>query len=215
MQRADKGSDPDAPCCAAYIRVSSPSQDHAYQRDAIETAARARGERVHRWYADTASGSTLDRPELTRLRRDLDRGIVSRLWVWRLDRLTRSGIADTLWWVELVRKSGATLQSVADNVGLEEGPTGELVLAVLAWAAQMERTKIRENQTAARSRLAALGRGWGRPALARCTRDAVLHLGSQKNPDGRRALSIRQIARELNISKSAVGKYLRPKTPGL
>lgn len=185
-----------------YIRVSSAGQDYAYQRSAIDVAARARGETIGHWYGDVASGSTLERPELGRLRRALDDRAVRQLWVWRLDRLTRSGIADTLASVEHVRRSGAELVSVADRVALDGGPTGELVLAVLAWCAQMELAKIHENQEAARSRMRLQGRSWGRPALPPSVRDAVAAAASQ-------GLSCREIARQLKVSKTWVAEVLR------
>lgn len=185
-----------------YIRVSSAGQDYAYQRTAIDAAARARGERVDTWFGDVASGSTLDRPELGRLRDELDARRVRQLWVWRLDRLTRSGIADTLASVEHVRRSGAELVSVADRVALDGGPTGELVLAVLAWCAQMELTKIHENQEAARARMRQQGRTWGRPAISPAVRDAVATLKSQ-------GFGCREIARQLQVSKTWVAEVLR------
>lgn len=182
-----------------YIRVSTPSQDAAYQRLAIDTAARARGERIDEWFADVATGATLkQRPQYVRLREWLDVRRVRRVWVWRLDRLTRSGIADTLEAVDHVRRSGAELVSVADPVALAGvGPLGDLVLSVWAFCAQMERTKIRENQEAARARLARQGRSWGRPPLPTDKRDAVAELAS-------RGFSVRQIARELKVSKTWV-----------
>jgi DNA invertase Pin-like site-specific DNA recombinase len=186
----------------AYIRVSSAGQDYAYQRSAIDVAARARGERVADWYGDVASGSTMDRPELARLRRALDDRAVRQVWVWRLDRLTRSGIADTLASVEHVRRSGAELVSVADRVALDGGPTGELVLAVLAWCAQMELAKIHENQDAARTRMRQQGRAWGRPALPPQLKDAVAAAASQ-------GMSCREIARQLKVSKTWVAEVLR------
>lgn len=185
-----------------YIRVSSPSQDYAYQRQAIDAAARARGERVEDWFADVASGSTMDRPALGHLWGALGGGAVRRVWVWRLDRLTRSGIGDTLASVERIRRGGAELVSVADQVALDGGPAAELVLAVLAWCAQMERTKIRENQDAARARLARDGRSWGRPPLPDPLIDAVAALRSQ-------GCSVRQIAHRLKISKSAAHKLIQ------
>lgn len=185
-----------------YIRVSSRSQDYAYQRTAIDAAARGRGARVGAWFADVASGATLERPELARLRSALDARTVSQVWVWRLDRLTRSGIADTLECVSHVRRAGAELVSVADQVALDGGPTGELVLAVLAWCAQIEREKIRENQDAARARLQLQGRAWGRPPLDPCLRDAVALQASQGK-------SRREIARALQVSKSWVDGVLK------
>ena len=192
----------DGAIVVGYIRVSSSSQDYAYQRSAIDAAARGRGEQVCEWFADVASGATLDRPELARLRRALDVRRVRQVWVWRLDRLTRSGISDTLASVEHVRRSGAELVSVSDRVALDGGPTGELVLAMLAWCAQMEREKIRENQVAARERMARQGRAWGRPALPDALRDAVIAAASS-------GLSCRQIARQLKVSKTWVNEVTR------
>jgi DNA invertase Pin-like site-specific DNA recombinase len=191
---------PDA--VAGYIRVSTASQDHAYQRSAIEAAARARGDRVDEWYADVASGGTLERPEFRRLQAALDARRVSRVWVWRLDRLTRTGIGDTLECVDHVRRSGAELVSVADAIALDGGPTGDLVLAVLAWCAQLERTKVHENQAAARARMALEGRAWGRPPLPAPVRDAVARHAAE-------GMSRRAIARTLHVSKSFVDRVLR------
>lgn len=193
---------------AGYIRVSTPSQDYAYQRHAIEAAAGARGEQVDRWFGDVASGGTMDRPELERLRQALEQRCITRVWVWRLDRLSRSGIGDTLECVAAVRRAGATLASVADPFALEDGPGAELVLAVMAWAAQFEREKIRENQQAARARRAQQGLGWGRPGLATATIDAIGVLASQGK-------TVREIARELQISRGVVGKYMPRKNRGL
>jgi DNA invertase Pin-like site-specific DNA recombinase len=187
---------------AGYIRVSSPSQDYAYQRHAIDAAARARGERVDEWFADVATGATLRRPELQRLEAALDAGGVRRVWVWRLDRLTRSGISDTLGAVDRIRRAGADLVSVADQAALDGGPVGDLVLAVFAWAAQLERTKIRENLDAARERMKRDGRGWGRPPHAQQLRDAVAAAKSQ-------GMSCREIARQLKVSKTWVHRVLK------
>jgi DNA invertase Pin-like site-specific DNA recombinase len=190
---------------AGYIRVSSTSQDYADQRSSIEAAARARGELVGRWYADIASGKTLDRPELQRMRAELQGGAVRRVWVWRLDRLSRSGIASTFECVAAIRGSGAELLSVTEGFAFERGPAGDIMLAILAWSAEQERLKIRENQEAARQRMALQGRPWGRPPLAPHLEDAIPALRSQGK-------TIRQIARELQISRSVVGKRLASKT---
>lgn len=184
-----------------YIRVSSASQDHATQRHAIELAARARGEAIERWFADTATGGTMDRPELVKLRAELARGAVSCVWVWKLNRISRSGMVDTLSFVDEVRRSGARLVSVSENFPLD-GPASQMVIAALAFAAELEREQIRENQLAARARLEAAGRTWGRPPLPPHKRDAAALLASQgKSP--------KEIARELQISRTAAGKIVR------
>src|SRR6266852_4760025 len=147
---------------AAYVRVSSRSQDHAMQRHAVERAAAARGDEVRVWYSEKRSAKTIARPVLDRLRADAREGKVRKLYVYRLDRLTRSGIRDTLEVVEELRAAGVELVTVADGFDLE-GPAAEIVLCVMAWAAKMERLAINERISAARDRVEAEGGAWGRP----------------------------------------------------
>ncbi len=144
----------------AYVRVSSKAQNHATQRSAIERAAAARGDTIAAWYGEKLSGKTLDRPELTRLRADARAGLVRRLYVYRLDRLARSGIRDTFEVLEELRAHGVEVVTVADGFDLA-GPAAEVVLAVMAWAAKMERLAINERISAARERLRAEGKPWG------------------------------------------------------
>jgi DNA invertase Pin-like site-specific DNA recombinase len=84
----------------AYIRVSSRAQDHATQRAAIERIAAARGDVITEWFAEKKSAKTMARAELHRLRAVAREGCISKLYVFRLDRLTRSGIRDTFELVE-------------------------------------------------------------------------------------------------------------------
>src|SRR5256885_14430117 len=104
----------------AYVRVSSKAQDYRSQRAAIERAARARGDAVVRWYSEKLSGRTVVRPELEKLRQAARAGHVRRAYVYRLDRLTRSGIRDTFEVVEELRTAGSELVTVAD--GYSTGP---------------------------------------------------------------------------------------------
>jgi DNA invertase Pin-like site-specific DNA recombinase len=82
--------------------------------------------------------------------------------VYRLDRLTRSGIRDTLGLLEELRGAGCHVVTVADGFELG-GPAGDVVIAVIAWAAQMERAAIGERIRAARARVEAAKGAWGRP----------------------------------------------------
>jgi len=50
---------------AAYVRVSSRSQDHATQRHTIERAAAARGDTLARWFVEKRSAATVDRDALS------------------------------------------------------------------------------------------------------------------------------------------------------
>ena len=107
----------------AYVQVSSKAQDHKTQRAELERAAQARGDTIVRWYAEKMTGAALARPSLDQLRKDARAGKVRRVYVYKLDRLTRSGIRDTLEVVEELRKAGAELVTVADGFTLD-GPAG-------------------------------------------------------------------------------------------
>ncbi len=130
----------------------------------MERAAAARGDRIPKrlWFEEKKSGRNIERPVLQKLRAAVRAGVVGRLYVFRIDRLTRSGIRDTLALVEEFRRGGAELVSIADGFDLS-GHGAEVVLAVLAWAAQMERNAIGERIKAARVRIEREGGRWGRP----------------------------------------------------
>jgi DNA invertase Pin-like site-specific DNA recombinase len=184
---------------AAYYRVSSRAQDLATQVAAVERAAKARGDIIERGYAEKRSGKTLARPELDKLRADARAGLLRRVYVFRLDRLTRSGIRDTLEVVEELKRHGVDVMSVSDGFDLQ-GPAAEIVLSVMAWASQMERQAINERISAARERVEAEGGHWGRPK-----RQFNLERARALQGQGR---SVREIAAALKVPKSTVARAL-------
>jgi DNA invertase Pin-like site-specific DNA recombinase len=145
----------------AYIRVSSKSQNLSSQRDAIARAARARGVQIAEWYSERVSSQN-ERPELARLKCDARGGRLSKVYVFRLDRLSRGGICETVNLIHELRDHGCAVESIGDGFSFE-GPAADVVLAVLAWAAEMERSAIRERIASARARVEASGGSWGRP----------------------------------------------------
>jgi DNA invertase Pin-like site-specific DNA recombinase len=187
---------------AAYIRVSSRSQDDGMQRSAIERVAGVHGDTIGRWYAEKRSAKTLARDELRRLRDDARAGHVRRLYVFKLDRLARSGIRDTFEVVEELRASGVEIVTVADGFSLD-GPAAEVVLAVMAWAAKMERLAIGERIAAARERIEAEGGRWGRPSrVDRATRERAAELRAEGK-------TVREIARTLHVPRSTIARAIR------
>jgi DNA invertase Pin-like site-specific DNA recombinase len=200
---------------AAYVRVSSRSQDAASQRAALERAAAARGDELVAWFVEKQSGRTLARPILDSVRELVRRGHIRKLFVFRLDRLTRSGIRDTLAVVEELRRGGCELVTVADGFDLG-GPAADVVLAVLAWAAQMERAALGERIAAAR----ASAETWGRPRAAgpadvRRVLELAAGVGRQLEIQeaGGLPLTQRDIARITGLSRSTVAAVLAGKGP--
>jgi DNA invertase Pin-like site-specific DNA recombinase len=188
---------------AAYVRVSSRSQDDAMQRSAIEHAASARGETIGEWRAEKRSARTMAREELQRLLSDARAGRLRgrRLYVFRLDRLTRSGIADTLTTLEELRTNGVEVVSVADGFDLN-GPHADVIVAVMAWSAKMERLATAERIAAARERLEAEGGHWGRPR--RMGTEEVARAVAIRE----KGHSIRNVARIMRISRSTMARAL-------
>jgi DNA invertase Pin-like site-specific DNA recombinase len=192
-----------ASTASAYIRVSSRSQDHASQKSAIERAAQARGDKIETWFAEKRSAKTMQREELKKLLAAVRAGGLrgQRLYLFRLDRLTRTGIADTLTTLEELRARGVEVVSVADGFDLS-GPHAEIIVAVMAWAAKMERLALGERIAAARERVEAEGGHWGRPRRV----DAeTLKRARELRAGGR---SLREIAVALKVPRSTIAGAL-------
>ena len=186
---------------AAYVRVSTPEQDAALQRAAIDRAASLRGHTPIEWYSETRSGRSWVRPELERLTRAVFQGHHRHVYVWRLDRLTRRGIPDTLDVVRNLRGAGCQLISVTEGFDFT-GAMGELLVSMLAFGAQMESSAQMDRQSAARARLEAEGRAWGRPPLPSDMREKIRALRAE----GR---SVREIAMAVKVPKSTVFGVLK------
>jgi DNA invertase Pin-like site-specific DNA recombinase len=126
---------------------------------------------------------------------------VRRVYVFRIDRLTRSGIRDTLQVVDEFRAHGCELCSVADGFNFS-GPGSDVVLAVIAWAAQMERNALGERISAARARIEAAGGRWGRPRK--------VDPGTLERARALRAKdhTIREIAAALKVPRSTLARAL-------
>lgn len=188
---------------AAYLRVSTHAQDWQLQRSEIRRALKARGDRVAPalWFEEKRSGASIERPALQKLRAAVRAGRVGRIYVFRIDRLTRSGIRDTLTLVQEFRAGGAELVTLADGFDFN-GPAAEVVLAVLAWAAQMERAAIGERIKAARRRVEAKGGAWGRP---RVVSRATIARARALQREGR---SLRAICVALKVKRSTLADAL-------
>ena len=192
----------------AYIRVSSKGQDLGLQKNAIQRAAKERGEIIAEWHEEKVSGGKLARPVLDKLRAQVRDGLVSKVYVFKLDRLTRSGVADTYRVVDEFRKAGCTLLAVADNLTIRPGGddiVSETLIFALALAARLERAAINDRIAAARTRMEGEGRAWGRPkrlSAADCERLKAL------SKQGR---SIREIAIAAKVPRSTVARYLAAK----
>ena len=193
---------------AAYIRVSSKAQDYRTQRDAIERALPP-GAELGSVYEERMSAKTMQRPELQRLLADARMGTLRTLYVFKLDRLCRTGVADTFRVVEELRSAGVTVHAVADNLVIRPGSddmVSEVMVFALGLAAKLERTAINDRIAAARTRMEAKGEPWGRPPrVTAAERETAERMKGQGK-------SVREIAQALGIPRSTVGRVLKEAT---
>lgn len=184
----------------AYYRVSTGDQSIESQRQAL-------GGTFDREFTDEGvSGSTLaaQRPGFAELLSYIRAG--DTLYLYAIDRLGRDAL-DVQATVRLLLEKSVTL----DVRGL--GPigrgVGELIIAVLAQIADMERQRIRERceagRDAARASLKATGR----------THKGKVSLGRPKAADGAQVASwrkangatIRETCAQFGVSKATVARY--------
>ena len=192
------------PICIAYARCSTLLfQDPENQLVHIRKYADASGFELVGEYIDHGiSGTKERRPELDRLIADAKSGKIKDaiLIVAAIDRIGRSTL-HLLSLLEELKGYGIRLISLRENLNFT-GPTGEMILTVLAAISTLERANIAERikQSLAAKKLVAeqTGNGWrcGRPIkVTSHTESEILRLRSE-------GLSYREIGKLLNVSKT-------------
>lgn len=194
---------------ACYCRISSYDQKADSQKAAMTRWLDGHGIRLEdvRWFEDTETGATLERPAFAAMQKAIFDGAVKTVVVWKLDRISRSqkdGITLLADWCE----RGVRVVSVTQQIDLS-GSVGRLIASVLFGIAEIEREHIRERQAAgiavAKARGVYTGRKQGttkqKPARA-------WELADQ-------GLNKTEIARALGVSPQTVWRYLkrRPRRP--
>lgn len=131
-----------------YTRVSTQEQTEGYSIGEQEERARrfceAMNWTVYEVYTDPGfSGGNTDRPALQKMIRDIKSGRISRVIVYKLDRLSRSQ-KDTLILIEDVfLANGVDFVSMTENLDTSTA-FGRAIIGILAAFAQLERENIKE-----------------------------------------------------------------------
>lgn len=177
-----------------YSRVSTGSQEHRLQTDALTKAGCD--------YVVTEVGSGADeraRPQLHHLIQSLARDDV--LVVWRLDRLARSVKELTMIATDLAER-GVRLRSLTEQIDTTT-PQGRLIFNFFAMLAQFERDLIVERTKAGLAAAKARGRTGGRKPLLTDAqvRQARAWLDA-------RQMTQMQAARALGVSRATLARGL-------
>jgi len=146
---------------AVYVRVSSNSQDIRSQLPDLKRWVESQGKEIEpvQWFTDKHTGKTMDRPQWNKLQAAIDNNMVSRLVVWRLDRLGRTAAGLTKLFEEL-QKHKVCFESIKDKIDLST-TAGRLIANVLASVAAYE-TEVRAERVKAGQEVARTeGKTWG------------------------------------------------------
>ncbi|GAA2125144.1 recombinase family protein [Arthrobacter humicola] len=177
-----------------YARVSTAEQNLGLQLTALKSAGAAR------IFADNGvSGSTVERPQLSKALDRLEAGDV--LTVWKLDRLGRN-TRHVLDVIEIIREQGAGFRSLTEGLDTT-GPMGTAMLTIMAAFAQLERDTMIERTRAGLRAAAANNRHGGRP---RKVNDAAAARAKELKAKG---ISASDIGKMLGVSRATVYRYLR------
>ena len=180
-----------------YARVSTDDQNLTLQIDALTK----HGIPECRIFKDKLSGARRDRPGLAECLRTLQAGDI--LVVWRLDRLGRS-MRHLITLVEDLRSRDVGFRSLQEGAIDTTNASGELIFNIFSALAQFERRLIQERTKAGLAVARARGHLGGRPRVKSV--EAKVQAANKLARD--RSISIDDICRTLNISRSSYYRYL-------
>jgi DNA invertase Pin-like site-specific DNA recombinase len=180
-----------------YARVSTQDQTLALQQDALNKAG------CDQIFADTASGSSVERTGLEQAISHLREG--DTLVVWRLDRLGRSlrHLIDT---ITALDARGIGFKSITENIDTTTSG-GKLVFHIFGALAEFERDIIRERTNAGLQAARARGRLGGRPKRQPSSRKVTMAKALYADKTN----SVQDICKTLGISRATLYRYLEQK----
>lgn len=180
-----------------YARISTKDQSVSIQVDALKLAGCTH---IHE---EIASGAKTERPVLDEIIRNLRED--DTLVIWKLDRLGRN-LAHLIRLTTKLMEKKVGLISLNDPIDTTTAQ-GRLVFGIFASLAEFERELIRERTQAGLKSARARGRKGGRPkGLSQSAIEKAV-VAEALYKDG--SISVKKIAKQLDISKTTLYLYLR------
>jgi DNA invertase Pin-like site-specific DNA recombinase len=190
---------------ALYARVSSTKgQETKSQEPDLTTWAKAHDDEAI-WYRDAFTGTSMNRPGLERLLADMRQGKITKVVVWRLDRLGRSA-KGLLTLLDELQQLGVGFVSLREGFDLGT-PAGRLMAGVLASVAAYETEVRKERQLAGIAKAKAEGKTWGgrRPGTRIKLTEEKETLIRQLHAEGK---AVAAIARMVGLTRKTVYKAI-------
>jgi DNA invertase Pin-like site-specific DNA recombinase len=183
---------------AIYARVSTQDQDPQMQLMELRAYAKLRSFTVASEFIDHVSGTTTERPELTKLWQSARTRKIDTVLVWKFDRFARSTkqLIDAL---EEFRHLGIDFISITEQIDTGS-PMGKAMFTVISAIAEFERSLISERVRSGLAKARAHGKQLGRPKISSETIKEIKRLRKQGK-------SLTQIAKQLGVSYQTVANY--------
>jgi site-specific DNA recombinase len=134
------------PLAAIYIRVSTQDQaQHGFsldaQQDALQNYAKALGYEIYKLYRDEGkSAKDLNRPEMINLLRDAEARKFQAIFIYKLDRFSRS-LKDLILTIDKLKEWGIDFISLQDKIETASA-SGKLMFQIIGAFAEFERNII-------------------------------------------------------------------------
>ena len=188
---------------AIYARVSSREtqdrQDPENQLRLLRRRAEWDEVEIYKEYVDYASGADPNRPALAQLNKDMRAMRFRKVYVVRLDRITRS-LRNLLTLIEGFQERGVGLVCTEQDIRTDTS-TGKLLIHFLGAIAEFERDLISERTKEGLARAAAEGRFPGRKPIEIDMKEL------QKWRDA--GLSYSELAKHFGVSKATISRRFK------
>lgn len=130
----------------AYLRVSTEAQTEKYgldmQKQKIVEYCDRNEIPIDKWYIDGGySGSKLDRPKIQELLDDAEKGQIAKVFIYKLDRMSRDVIDTLNLLYRILPKLGVEVISMTEDLKMEN-PIDKVMIGVNAIMGQYEREVI-------------------------------------------------------------------------
>ena len=181
---------------ATYLRVSKEELNLENQRRQLATYAKSQDWEIVKEYTDTATGSNGDRQGFKQMLNDATRREWDLLLVWAVDRISREGATAVFATLSQLTGYGVKFHSFSEPHLSTVGPFGDVILALYATFAKLERDKLIERTKAGLSRARAQGKVLGRPRRI-LDGEKICRLRTQ-------GFSFREIAKQLRVDVATV-----------
>jgi len=152
-------------------------------------------------FVDYETGKHSDRDQFQKLFEAASRHEFSFVVVWALDRFTREGVAETFIHIQRLQRYKVQFESYTKPHFRTTGLSGELMIAIAAWIAKQERTRISERTKAGLQVARHKGKILGRPFRV-FPRERVL-------ADRKRGMSWPALERKYGIPQATIRRAVK------